>query len=449
MKNDQIRIPSDADANPHQPALSMRFDLENITREENKAKSSIPIVSITGTNGKTTVARLISHVFSGAGKRVGMTTSAGIWIGGECVAEGDATGREAACRVLNDPCVEIAVLETACGEITKSGLGYDWSDVAIITNIQNDHIGQNGIETVEDVFEIKSLVAERVREGGTLVLNADDALLARLGEEARTHQLPKQIVYFSLQPNHILLRRHVSAGGTAYAVKNGWIVELSPEGEFHLGHVSEIPLTFNGQADFNIANVLASIAACRAQNVPSQQIMAALGEFHAARHNEGRFNLYHVNDGYVLIDYARNPDAVKAVCRMAAKWDDGERRVTGIVTAHADIADELIAEVGRAAASDLHRLIIRENADLQGRRSGEIAEILYRAVKAEAPEIDCRIILDEAEALKRQISVMREGDVVVCFYENFETMREILAKWDATPAAEVEKTAARFTLARA
>ncbi|HEX8267386.1 MAG TPA: cyanophycin synthetase [Pyrinomonadaceae bacterium] len=413
------------------------------------AESRIPIISITGTNGKTTVTRMILHVFSSAGKRVGMTATSGIYVGGDCIAEGDMTGPNSARTVLNDPAVEVAVLETARGGIVKRGLGYDWSDVAIITNIQADHIGQDGIESVEDILDIKSLVAERVKKGGTLVLNADDQLLARFADDARVNKVPKQIVYFSLKPNHVLLRRHVSSGGTAYTVKNGWIVELSPEGEFHLGHVSEIPATFNGQADFNVANVLASIAACRAQNVPSQQIMAALGEFRTVRDNEGRFNLFHVNDGYVLIDYAHNPEAVKAVCRMAAKWHDGERRVTGIVTAPGNRDDELIAELGRVAARGFHRVIVREDADLRGRRTGEVAEILYNAVKAEAPEIDCRIVLDESDALKRQISVMREGDIIVCFYENFEAMREILAKWDAQPASGVEKTVARFSLARA
>jgi cyanophycin synthetase len=415
----------------------------------NNAESRIPVISVTGTNGKTTVSRMISHVFAETGKRVGMTTTSGIWIGGECIAEGDTTGPNSARAVLNDPTVEVAVLETARGGIVKRGLGYDWSDVAIITNVQVDHIGQDGIETVEDVLRIKSLVAERVKAGGTLVLNADDELLARLAGERRIGEVPKQIVYFSLRPNHILLRRHISAGGMAYTVKNGWIVELSPEGESYLGRVEEIPATLNGQADFNVANALATIAACRAQNVPSQQIITALSEFRSEEHNEGRFNLYHVNDGYVLVDYAHNPEAVKAICRMAAKWHNGERRVTGIVTAPGDRDNELLEEVGRIAANNFHRVIVREDMDLRGRRRGEVAEILYRAVKDEAPETDCRIILDESDALKRQISVMREGDIIVCFYENFDAMKEILAKWDAQPASEVEKTVTRFSLARA
>jgi cyanophycin synthetase len=415
----------------------------------NAAESCVPVISIAGTNGKTTVARMISHIFNKAGKRVGMTTTAGVWVGGECVATGDANQTDSARAVINDPSVEIAVLETSRGGIVKSGFGYDWSDVAIITNVQTDHVGQDGIETIEDVLDIESLVAERVKAGGTLVLNADDELLARLAAEPHVRKVSRQIVYFSLRPNHILLRRHVSAGGTVYTVKNGWIVELSPEGESHLGRVEEIPATLNGQANFNVANVLAAIAACRAQNVPSEEIMAALGEFRSEEHNEGRFNLYSVNDGYVLVDYAQDSEAVKAICLTAAKWHNGERRVIGIVAASGDRDNKFIEEVGRIAANGFHRVIVREDANLRGRRRGEVAEILYRSVKEEAPEIDCRIILDESEALKRQISVMREGDVVVCFYENFDAMKEILAKWDAQPASEVEKTVARISLARA
>ena len=362
-----------------QPSIGKPREVGETIVEElypKNAESRIPIVAITGTNGKTTVTRMISHVFSRNGKQVGTTTTSGIYIGGDLIAEGDMTGPNSARAVLNDSAVEVAVLETARGGILNRGLGYDWSDVAVITNIQTDHIGQDGIESVEDILNIKSLVAERVRAGGTLVLNADDEPLSRLAVEPRVNKIQKQIVYFSLKPSHVLLKRHVLAGGTAYTVKNGWIVELAPEGEFHLGEIGEIPATLNGQADFNVADALAAIAACRAQNIPSQQIIAALCDFNNEEHNEGRFNLYQVNDGYVLIDYAHNPEAVKAVCRMVQKWRGGERRVTGIITVPGNRDNELIEEVGRLAARGFHRVIVREDADLHGRRSGEVAGIL-------------------------------------------------------------------------
>jgi cyanophycin synthetase len=340
--------------------------------------------------------------------------------------------------------VEIAVLETARGGIVKRGLGYDWADVAILTNIQPDHIGQDGIETVEDILHIKSLVAERVREGGCLILNADDELLARLAEEPAIKKVSKQIVYFSLRPNHILLRKHVLAGGTAYTVKSGWIVEISPDGEFRLGDVGEIPATINGMAEFNVANSLAAIAACRAQGLTAEQIFAALTKFHNTEHNQGRLNLYKANGGYVLVDYGHNPEAIKSVCRMAANWDNGIRRVTGIVTAPGDRDNDLVEQVGQVAAQGFNRIVIREDADLRGRAKGEIAQLLNETIKNEAPELDCQIILNEDEALRREITRLREGDVVVCFYEDFEVIRKILEKCDAEPVHEIERTVAGF-----
>lgn len=407
------------------------------------SESRIPIISVTGTNGKTTVTRMIAHVFSHAGTRVGMTTTSGIWIGGECVAKGDTTGPKSARVVLSDPTVEVAVLETARGGIVKKGLGYDWSDIAVLTNIQEDHIGQDGIESIEDILHIKSLIAERVRAGGTIVLNADDELLARLAEDERIREIERNIVYFSLRANHILLRRHVMAGGTAFTIRNNRIVEMTRQGEKQLARVEQIPATMNGLAEFNIANSLAAIAACRAQGVSAEQIIAALGEFKNAEHNHGRLNLFNVNGGYVLIDYAHNPEAIDSICRMAANWHDG-RRVSGIITVPGDRANSLVEDVGRVAARGFHRVVIREDADLRGRRKGEIAQILYETVKAEVPDRDCRVILDESEALRREISIMREGDVVVCFYENFELVQSILQRCEAEPVNDIESVVSSF-----
>ncbi len=158
----------------------------------------IPIISITGTNGKTTVTRMVGHIIAAAGKTVGLTTTSGIWIGGNEVGCGDMTGPWSARVVLSDPTVDVAVLETARGGIVRSGLGYDWSDISIMTNIQPDHIGQDGIEGIEDIVRIKRLVAERVRNGGTLILNADDAHLRQVPAHERVAAVPKNIVYFSL-----------------------------------------------------------------------------------------------------------------------------------------------------------------------------------------------------------------------------------------------------------
>src|SRR5829696_6973677 len=168
----------------------------------------IPIVAITGTNGKTTVARMLAHAFATAGRTVGLTTTDGVHVGGRPVACGDMTGPRSAHAVLADPAVEVAVLETARGGIVRSGLGYDVSDVAVVTNIQADHLGQDGITSVDDLVHIKSLVPERVREGGTIVLNADDARVAALANAERIRRIERQIVFFSRQPKNPRVARH-------------------------------------------------------------------------------------------------------------------------------------------------------------------------------------------------------------------------------------------------
>ncbi|MGH9935700.1 MAG: cyanophycin synthetase, partial [Blastocatellia bacterium] len=180
------------------------------------ATGRIPIISVTGTNGKTTITRMVAHALSEKGMTVGMATTDGIYIGGEQVVKGDTTGPRSAQTVLSDPSVEIAALETARGGIIRGGLGYDWSDISVISNVRLDHVGQDGIETLDDLLHIKSLVAERVREGGTLVLNADDERLAQLMEGRGAGGLKKNVVYFSMHPPHVLVRRRLDAGGSAY-----------------------------------------------------------------------------------------------------------------------------------------------------------------------------------------------------------------------------------------
>ncbi|HYP53924.1 MAG TPA: Mur ligase family protein, partial [Pyrinomonadaceae bacterium] len=312
------------------------------------APARIPLCSITGTNGKTTVTRMIGHVLGASGATVGVTTTDGIYVGGQCLVEGDTTGPQSARTVLSDPTVDIAVLETARGGIMRRGLGYDWSDVAVLTNIQPDHIGQDGIEDLDDLVYVKSLVAERVRDGGTLVLNADDERLARLTEEPRVRADRKRVVYFSLRENHVLLKRHVGQGGTADVVRDGWVVEASPEGEREVLSVAGVPVTMWGTAEFQVSNVLAAVAASRAMGASVEQL-AALSTFRSDRDNPGRFNLFRVaSGGYVLMDYAHNPEALRAISQMVGRWQGYE--VTGIVAAPGDRADELIKEGARAAA---------------------------------------------------------------------------------------------------
>jgi cyanophycin synthetase len=401
----------------------------------------IPIFSITGTNGKTTVTRMISHIMMEAGFVTGTTTTDGIYLNDERIVKGDTTGPVSALTILEDKAVEVAVLETARGGIVRRGLGYDWSDISVMTNVGADHIGQDGIESVEDILWIKSLVAERVREGGTLILNADDERLARLTEISAVSRVPKKIVYFSLRQDNPTVMEHTASGGTTFFFREGWIIESQDGAEHAVVEAALIPATMSGTADFQIANVMAAVAAARAFGLSREEVGASIARFSSGVENPGRANLYKVGRGYVMVDYGHNPDAFLAVCRMAAKWDD--RRVTGIIGVPGDRDNSVIEEAGRVAARGFHRVIIREDKDLRGREEGEVARLLCEVVNDEWPGTECHIVLDEVEALRSEIQEMQEGQVVVVFYDQLEPVSRLLEEYGALPVAAIEKVRSR------
>jgi cyanophycin synthetase len=401
------------------------------------ATGRIPIISVTGTNGKTTITRMVAHALSQKGMTVGMATTDGIYIGGELIVEGDTTGPLSAQTALSDPSVEIAVLETARGGIVRGGLGYDWSDISVISNVRLDHVGQDGIETLDDLLYIKALVAERVREGGTLILNADDERLAQLADAESIAWPKKNIVYFSMRPPHVLVRRRLDAGGSAYLYKDGWIVEARGGDETRVVRASDIPVTLGGTASFNIANALAAVAVCRAQGLSRQEVADALKGFRGDLHNAGRAGLFEVRGGYALLDYGHNPDAFTAVCQMAAKWEG--RRVTGVIGVPGDRDDMVVEQAGRAAARGFRRIIIKEDRDTRGRRRGEIADLLRRAVMSEAPGRYCRVALEEIAAMQMAIEEIEPGDIVVIFYEKLAPALSLLEKFGARPAQSVPR----------
>lgn len=406
----------------------------------------IPIISVTGTNGKTTVTRMVSHVLESLGQTVGLTTTDGIYIAGERVVEGDTTGPGSAQAVLSDPSVEVAVLETARGGIVRRGLGYDWSDGGVITNIGEDHLGQDGIKTIEDVVYIKSLVAERVSEGGTLVLNADNELVVGIGQQRSVTRQKKRIFYFSLNGDNPVIREHLLQGGTAFLLQDGWLVEAIRSETYRIIDVASVPATMNGVAQFQVANLLAAVAACRAHNVPRYAISKSLKKFTSYTNNPGRANLYKLNGGHVMVDYGHNPNAFEAICEMASKWDD--RRVTGVIGVPGDRDDTVITHAGRIAARGFHRLIIREDHDLRGRDPGAVANILRNAALDEAPQTDCQVVLDESEAVHHAVKTMQHGEVVVVFYEKLEPLRQVLERYAAQPVQSLNAVNAELNKPR-
>ncbi|WP_437732080.1 cyanophycin synthetase [Sorangium sp. So ce1335] len=398
--------------------------------------SRIPIVSITGTNGKTTTTRMVGHILGATGATVGMTTTEGIYVGGRCIEAGDTTGPCSARTILFDPTVDIAVLETARGGIVRRGLGYDWSDVAIMTNIGPDHLGQDGIESVDDLLWIKMVVAERVREGGTLVLNADDPLLVSVPQHRRMTKLSRNIVFFSLDPSNTVLRDHVARGGTGYTLSDGAIVELKRGVELRILQASDIPATFGGAALFQIANAMAAIAACRAQGVMVETIRRSLRTFDACTKNSGRMNLYQLDDNYVLVDYGHNPGAFRATCALAAQWEG--RRITGIVSLPGDRANALLEACAcEIAAGGFHRILVKDDGDRRGRAPGEVPALVQRVVKEVNPGQLCQVVPDEREAVEHALATAEPGEVIVLFTEEALLMGEMLTRMGAVAANEV------------
>jgi cyanophycin synthetase len=381
----------------------------------------IPIISVTGTNGKTTTTRLTAHIMQGSGKTVGMTTTGGIWLNDVQIAAGDTTGPRSAQTVLGDPSVGVAVLETARGGLARNGLGYDWSDVGIITNIGPDHIGQDGIEDEDDILHIKALVAERVGEGGSVILRADDARLASLPDSRsfKKQKLNRRIVYFSTDAYNETLLRHMSEGGRCYYLHDGLIYEAQgTEYKALIAAACDIPITLNGKAGFQIENVMAAIAAARAQGLGIKVIVERLKSFENGK-NQGRMNIFSTDRGSIILDYGHNPNAFGAVGQILEDW---QGRRTGIIALPGDRSDAMIRAAAEAAGGVFDRIIIKHDIDPRGRQQGETAAISREAIQRAFPDKECLVVPDEASALKFAVDTMLDNEVIVHFFDDLTTV---------------------------
>lgn len=379
--------------------------------------SSIPVISITGTNGKTTVTRLISHIISLTGKKVGMTCSSGTYIGKECISQGDNTGPISARSVLYNREVEVAVLETARGGIIRKGLAYDLAEVGIIVNISEDHLGLNGVNTLEDLAFVKSLVAEAVKPDGYVVLNADDNMT-----EAIMPRIKSNLILFSQDDKNPLIKQHIEKGERAVLVENGIIYQYTKENRMPLLGISEIPLTFEGRALCNIENCLAATAGLLALGLPESIIRLGLSSFAAnPAINEGRFNLFNLGDFQVLLDYGHNPRAYQSVAQFASTLSVS--RLVGVIGLPGDRTNQAIFQVGEISGSLFDKVYIKEDVDLRGRDPGEVAAILYHgAISGGVDPKEVLIMRSELEALQTAIDDARPGDLIIMFYEEFEPL---------------------------
>ncbi|OFZ30176.1 MAG: cyanophycin synthetase [Bdellovibrionales bacterium RIFCSPHIGHO2_01_FULL_40_29] len=391
----------------------------------------IPIISVTGTNGKTTVSRLIQKILSENGFNVGLTTTDGIWIGSEKIASGDTTGPQSSETVLADPQVDCAVLEVARGGLVRGGLAYDWSDVGVITNICPDHIGQDGIENIKDLIWIKSLVAERVREGGVLVLNANDEASSGLKEHPRIKSISRKVFLYSMDRQTPCFREHLLQGGSGVWAEAGSIFIKNGEGVSRLMAIEAIPLTLNGTVTFQVSNVLAAIAVCSGLKIDAAVIVKGLMSFRPVHDNPGRFSLYQVRGGHVIVDYGHNPEALSAVSRFMKHWQGGKK--TAVLGLPGDRTDDLLIQSAEVIAKNFNTILIKEDNDLRGRQPGEVGRILARAVHDKNPRINCDIVLDEKEAITKALRTIDVNELVIIFYDNLATTMECLKEFDPIP----------------
>jgi cyanophycin synthetase len=367
----------------------------------------IPIIAITGTNGKTTTTRLIAHIVKNNGYRVGFTTSDGIYVQNSMLTKGDTTGPVSAEFILKDPTVEFAVLETARGGILRSGLGFGKCDVAVVTNIQEDHMGLSDIHTLKDMANVKGVVVKSVKRDGYAVLNADNAHCVALGKAADS-----RVAYFSLDENNPVVKEHCEKGGIAAIYENGFITIKKGEWKFRIDKVANIPLTFGGRVSFMVANVLAATLASYVYGFLVEDIKTNLKTFiPSAAQTPGRMNIFDFKEYKVLIDFAHNPDGFRGIKEFLSSVESPYK--IGIITGTGDRRDDDIRQMGKISAEMFDHIIIRQDKFLRGRKAEDIVSLLVEGIKQSDPEKSYEYIPKEVEALKHAFSLAKPGTYII------------------------------------
>lgn len=396
--------------------------------------SRIPILAVTGTNGKTTSTRLLAHIYRQTGLMVGYTTTDGTYIGDYLVEKGDNTGPQSAQLILQDPTVEVAVLEAARGGILRSGLGFDASDVGVVLNVAADHLGIGDIDTIDQLANLKSVVAEAVLPKGYAVLNADDPLVAAMAKRTKA-----QVAYFTMNPDNEIVKAHTQKGGVAGIYENGYLSILKGDWLLRIEQAVNVPLTMEGRAPFMIANALAASLAAFVQGVDIEKIRTALKTFKASvNQTPGRMNLFNLERYHALVDYAHNAHSYEAVGGFVQNWT-GEK--IGVVGGPGDRRDEDFIQLGKLAAEIFDRIIVKEDDETRGRARGAAAQLIIQGIQQVKPEAKYETILDETTAINTALDTASNGSLVVILPESVSrAIRSIEAR---NPIKETsEKTAA-------
>lgn len=373
--------------------------------------SRIPIIAITGTNGKTTTTRMTAHIYRQTGKVIGYTSTDGVYIGDYLAEKGDNTGPYSAGMILKDPTVEVAVLESARGGILRSGLAFDRCDIGIVLNVAADHLGLGDINTIEQMARVKGVVAETVKPDGYAILNADDPLVSAMAQKVSS-----KVAYFSMNPDNPLIIEHLRRNGIAAIHENGYLSILEGDWTLRIEQAKKCPVTMGGMAPFMIANALAACLAAFCQGVDIETIRRGIRTFNpSAEQTPGRMNLFDLGEHHVLVDYAHNPHGYEAVGGFVKNW---QGKKIGVIGGPGDRRDEDLMLLGKIAAGVFDRIIIKEDADKRGRPSGEAAQIIAKGIFQVNSNLNCETILEEERALETALEEAQTGDLVVIFPES-------------------------------
>lgn len=388
--------------------------------------ATIPVIAVTGTNGKTTTTRLIAHLFRQTGKTVGFTTTDGVYLQDRLVMEGDMTGPFSANIVLSNPTVDVAVLETARGGIIRAGLGFDEVDVGVVLNVSADHLGLGGINTIEQLAEVKSVVPAVVKREGHAVLNADDPLV--YGMRTRT---TGDVVLFSTRPpgENTSFEEYLASGGIGVRIEEDTFVVRRGRLRIPIVGVRDVPLMLGGAARFQEENILAAIATAYVQGVRYDTIRAGLLSFFPSpAMTPGRLNFLRVREGRVLVDYAHNVSAISGLVELARQIPAQRRTV--VLSLPGDRRDDDIRAAGRLVAS-LDRAIIKEDSDLRKRAPGEMTRILIEGMLEAGMDPDqIRSVPNEVDAVREALVNLSGGDLVIVMAEDVRAVLEAVQTTD-------------------
>jgi cyanophycin synthetase len=373
--------------NVAEPVIDMLFPKGSVGR--------IPIIAITGTNGKTTTTRLTAHIAKSAGKKVGYTTSDGVYIQNQLMMKGDCTGPLSSSFVLKDPTVDFAVLECARGGILKSGLAFQNCDVAIVTNVAADHIGLGGINNIEQMAMVKAVVPETVFPHGFAILNAEDDLVYAMKKSLKCN-----IALTSMDESNPRLKEHCANGGLAAVFENGYVTIMKGTWKIRVMAANDIPITYGGKAIHNIANCLpAVIATYLYRDITIEDIRQGLQTFIPGESlTPGRLNFFHFKNFTFLADFAHNPHGLKLLCDFVSKLD--YKTKIGVISGTGDRRDEDIRELGEISAHYFDQIIIRCDKNLRGRTAEDIITLLQEGINKVNPHVPTKVIANENEALE-------------------------------------------------